>query len=163
MFPNLSNPTTFPTFHTLTLATSSSLPTPTIRPKTSFLLATIQQNMTLGSDPTFICKDAAGTSFAVMIKLGAPLTPSQLEGSRVDENGRRLMDGKGLGSGAMGKEKGKEEKGKGDAGREFEIGLCRKGWTVVVREAERSGVKDGKQGHVRVRWEDLRVSFSRGL
>ncbi|KAA8569414.1 hypothetical protein EYC84_001052 [Monilinia fructicola] len=50
-------------------------------PRKSYLLATISQNMTLSTTPTFICIDSANASFALTIILDAPLTPAQLEGS----------------------------------------------------------------------------------
>ncbi|KAB8295073.1 hypothetical protein EYC80_007012 [Monilinia laxa] len=50
-------------------------------PRKYYLLATISQNMTLSTTPTFICIDSANASFALTIILDAPLTPAQLEGS----------------------------------------------------------------------------------
>jgi hypothetical protein len=86
----------------------------------TFLLGTILENMTLGANPTFICKDRSGVSFAVTIQLPE-------------------------------KEEGKFPHLKG----------FKKGYTIIVKGARRFGVKDGKQGSVRVGVEGVEVCFSR--
>jgi hypothetical protein len=85
----------------------------------TFLLGTILENMTLGANPTFICKDRSGVSFAVTIQLPE-------------------------------KEEGKFPHVKG----------FKKGYTIVVKDAKRFGVKDGKQGSVRVGVESVEVCLS---
>jgi hypothetical protein len=82
----------------------------------TFLLGIIVENMTLGANPTFICKDRSGVSFAVTIQL-----PEEEEG--------KFPHVKGF----------------------------KKGYTIVIKEARRFGVKDGKQGSVRVGVEDVEV------
>jgi hypothetical protein len=104
-------------FHTLLLTSSQTDPH-----SRTFLLGTILENMTLGANPTFICKDRSGTSFAVSIQLS-------------------------------GKGEGKFPHMKG----------FKKGYTIVVRGARRFGVKDGKQGSVRVGVEGVEVCFSFSL
>ncbi|QSZ36654.1 hypothetical protein DSL72_006535 [Monilinia vaccinii-corymbosi] len=86
-FPNLLS-TAFLTFSTCpldpTADPSSTAPTDKESrgtPRNSYLLATISENMTLSTTPTFVCIDSTGTSFALSIILEAPLTPAQLEGS----------------------------------------------------------------------------------
>jgi hypothetical protein len=75
--------------------------------------------MTLGANPTFICKDRSGVFFAVTIQL-------------------------------LDKEEGKFPHVKG----------FKKGYTIVVKGARRFGIKDGKQGSVRVGVEDVEVCLS---
>jgi hypothetical protein len=74
--------------------------------------------MTLGANPTFICKDRSGISFAVRI-----LLPEKKEG--------KFPHVKGF----------------------------KKGYTIVVKDARRFGVKDGKQGSVRMGMESVEVYF----
>ncbi|PQE05914.1 zinc mynd-type domain containing protein [Rutstroemia sp. NJR-2017a BVV2] len=126
-FPNLHDSTAFLTFSTTPLA-DPSVPTNDASPAgaKTYLAATISQNMTLSTTPTFICTDAASASFALTVILAAPLTPAQLEGSAASA----------------------------DAGG-FDIKKMRKGHTVLVPRPERHGVREGKQGYVRCRWEDL--------
>jgi hypothetical protein len=133
-FPNLHDSTAFLTFSTTPLA-DPSVPTNDVSPAgaKTYLAATISQNMTLSTTPTFICTDASSASFALTIILAAPLTPAQLEG----------------GSPA-------------DAGA-FDIKKMKKGYTVVVPGPERHGVREGKQGYVRCRWEDLVVCGARDV
>jgi hypothetical protein len=85
----------------------------------TFLLGTILENMTLGANPTFICKDRSSVSFAVTIQLPE-------------------------------KEEGKFPHLKG----------FKKGYTIVVKGARRFGVKDGKQGSVRVGVEGVEACSS---
>src|SRR4051794_3225477 len=84
-FPNLHDSTAFLTFSTTPLAadadpSASTNDAPPASAKT-YLAATISQNMTLSTTPTFICTDSSSASFALTIILAAPLTPAQLEGS----------------------------------------------------------------------------------
>ncbi|KAI9642083.1 hypothetical protein NHQ30_009954 [Ciborinia camelliae] len=86
-FPNLFSPA-FLTFSTCPLNPTAD-PSSTVStdeespgtPRKTYLLATISQNMTLSTTPTFICIDSASASFALTIVLEAPLTPAQLEGN----------------------------------------------------------------------------------
>lgn len=68
--------------------------------------------MTLGANPTFVCKDRSGSSFAVTIKV---------------------------------------------AGGGFDVKGCKKGYTIVIPDARRFGVKDGKQGFVEVAAAKVKV------
>ncbi|KAM3075300.1 hypothetical protein ACMFMF_005978 [Clarireedia jacksonii] len=130
-FPNLHDSTTFLTFSTTPLAPDAdpSVSTNDTSPASAktYLAATISQNMTLSTTPTFICTDSSSASFALTIILAAPLTPAQLEGSAAS-----AADGSG-----------------------FDIKKMKKGHTVVIPDPERHGVKEGKQGYVRCKWEDL--------
>ncbi|ESZ92401.1 hypothetical protein SBOR_7209 [Sclerotinia borealis F-4128] len=138
-FPNLLSPA-FQPFSTCPLdstadpsSTASTDAESSGTPRKTYLLATISQNMTLSTTPTFICTDSAGASFALTIILQAPLTPAQLEGS-----------GGGNGN------------GNGNEGRNgFDIDKLKKGHTVVVPNPRRHGVREGKQGYVRCTWRDL--------
>jgi hypothetical protein len=85
----------------------------------TYLLGTIFENMTLGANPTFICKDRSGVSYAVTIQL-----PEKEEGKFPHLTG------------------------------------FKKGYTIVVKDARRFGVKDGKQGSVRVGMEGVEVCYS---
>ncbi|KAF7933856.1 uncharacterized protein EAE98_003565 [Botrytis deweyae] len=136
-FPNLLSPA-FLTFSTCPLnptadpsSTASPNETSPGTPRKTYLLATISQNMTLSTTPTFICTDSASASFALTIILESPLTPAQLEGS---------------GNGSM----------SGD-GNDFDIKKLKKGHTVVVPNPRRHGVREGKQGYIRCGWSDLTI------
>ncbi|KAJ8067297.1 hypothetical protein OCU04_004653 [Sclerotinia nivalis] len=142
-FPNLLSPA-FLTFSTCPLnpTVDPSRTAPTVEaspgtPRKTYLLATISQNMTLSTTPTFICTDSASVSFALTVILEAPLTPAQLEGS---------VSGNGNGNGNRG-------------GDEFDIKKLKKGHTVVVPNPKRHGVREGKQGYIRCAWGDLGVSY----
>ncbi|TGO38134.1 hypothetical protein BHYA_0081g00300 [Botrytis hyacinthi] len=136
-FPNLLSPA-FLTFSTCPLNPTAD-PSSTASPnetspggsRKTYLLATISQNMTLSTTPTFICTDSASASFALTIILEAPLTPAQLEGS---ENGNISGDGN-----------------------DFDIKKLKKGHTVVVPDPRRHGVREGKQGYIRCVWADLTI------
>ncbi|CAD6444585.1 14d3c16e-dbd7-4e8a-87c3-a8289bf82955 [Sclerotinia trifoliorum] len=138
-FPNLLSPA-FLTFSTCPLnpTVDPSRTAPTVEaspgtPRQTYLLATISQNMTLSTTPTFICTDSASVSFALTVILEAPLTPAQLEGSVT-----------GNGNGSRG-------------GDEFDIKKLKKGHTVVVPNPRRHGVREGKQGYIRCAWDDLAI------
>ncbi|ATZ53306.1 hypothetical protein BCIN_09g01780 [Botrytis cinerea B05.10] len=136
-FPNLLSPA-FLTFSTCPLnptadpsSTASPNQTAPGEARKTYLLATISQNMTLSTTPTFICTDSASASFALTIILESPLTPAQLEGSVNGNSG-------------------------GD-GHDFDIKKLKKGHTVVVPNPRRHGVREGKQGYVRCVWGDLTI------
>jgi hypothetical protein len=81
------DPTKFPSFVNIPLANQDAHPNLTSTSIISFqdhasltntrlnliyhLLGTISENMTLGTNPTFVCKDRDNSPFAVTIKLGS--------------------------------------------------------------------------------------------
>jgi hypothetical protein len=81
-----------------------------------YLIGTISENMTFGTNPTYICKDRDVVPFAVTIKLNSSA---------------------------------KEEP--------FDVKSCKKGYTLVISDAKKYGVRDGKQGFVETAPEETRV------
>lgn len=115
--PDFSDPTIFPSFSSCPLVTSTDSAS-----SDRFLLGTIQQEMTISTSPTFICKDFTGQSFAVTVRLSPDEVKPEIRGGGYDVKG------------------------------------WKKGYSVVLRDAKRSGVSDGKQGFVEVKKEDVNVS-----
>jgi hypothetical protein len=85
------------------------------------LVATISENMTLSTSPTFICKDVSSTPFALTLRIPAASITEGVRGGGYDVRG------------------------------------FKKGFTVVVPGATRSGVKEGKQGFVEVAVGSVKV------
>jgi len=71
----------------------------------------------------------------------------------------QVEESKGKGKG-KGKERGEGEgrEAGGEMG-DFDAKKLKKGYTVVIPEPRRYGVKEGKQGYVKCAWGDLRVSL----
>ncbi|KAF8864528.1 hypothetical protein BDZ45DRAFT_613580 [Acephala macrosclerotiorum] len=81
LFPDFSNEDLFPTFAECPL--KEALPGYTTA-STQYLLGTIGENMTLGSNPTFICKDRSGASFALTLKLPRHMQKEDVRGGGLD-------------------------------------------------------------------------------
>lgn len=107
-FPNFQDLAIFPPFLELPLADSSNPSAPFNSQSSNdyYLLATIHENMTLSTTPTYICKDRDQREFAIKFVPGG--------GAKLDTK------------------------------------VMRKEHTIVVKNAKRSGVKDGKQGFVQI-------------
>lgn len=117
-FPNFQDVSTFPPFSELPLTDSSNTsdPSNSDNNKDHYLLATIHENMTLSTTPTYICKDRNKAEFAIKF------VPRQ--GDKLDTT------------------------------------LLKKGHTIVVKNARRSGVKDGKQGYIEVPGNAFNVNWT---
>ncbi|EPE26638.1 HIT/MYND zinc finger-like protein [Glarea lozoyensis ATCC 20868] len=137
-FPNFTSPTPFPPFSTLPLI--SSPPTSsTVKP--TYLLGTIQENMTLTpKTPTFICRDRENEPFAITLKLRDGQTG---EGASVSEAKTGTNGENNFFEHAQGR-------------KAFTKGKC-----VVIKNGKRKGSqepneaegKKGKKGFVEGGWE----------
>ncbi|EHL00761.1 hypothetical protein M7I_3147 [Glarea lozoyensis 74030] len=127
-FPNFTSPTPFPPFSTLPLI--SSPPTSsTVKP--TYLLGTIQENMTLTpKTPTFICRDRENEPFAITLKLRDGQTGEGASGRKAFTKGKCVVI-------KNGKRKGSQEPNEAE-GKKGKKGFVEGGW-----EGGEGGVEGG--------------------